>query len=299
MLDCMSRARKETTMNSDVLQPRSQAVESVGARSIRLRGKSWFPPGMARAVVIIAHGKDEHIGRYLHVFNELVAHGYAVYGHDHRGHGQSEGPRGVITRFDDYVDDLDLLISQVRNEHVNLPIVLLGHSMGGLIAARYALLHQQKLSALVLSGPALLIGENAPWWQTRPLLLFGRFFPDRPMPSSEPAVLSRDREVNRLFAADPLCNNTPTKTGFVRQLYLASEATRPRGSEITLPILLMHGEADQLTSPRGSQTWYESATSADKTLKTWTNAHHEIFNELNKDEVITYMLTWLDARFPA
>ena len=272
-------------------------TDLVGSRGTHLRGQTWFPTVQSRAVVIIAHGKDEHIGRYEHVIDALVGLGYIVYAHDHRGHGKSDGPRGVITRFDDYIDDLDLLIELARSEHPGLRLILIGHSMGGLIATRYALAHQAILSALILSGPALLIAANARWWEKRLLLLLARVFPFRPMPASEPAILSRDREVNKQFEIDPLCNNTRTQLGFVRELLLAADATRSRASELTLPLLFMHGEADQLTSPLGSQYCYDHAASADKTLKFWPDDHHEIFNELNKTEVIAYMLNWLNTRF--
>jgi len=270
--------------------------ELSGAGGVRLRGDAWLPDGPPRAVVVLAHGKDEHIGRYRHVIAALTARGYAVYAHDHQGHGKSDGPRGVIVRFDDYVDDLDLLVEHARSRQSGLPLVLLSHSMGGLIAARYALAHQAKLSALSLIGPAFLIGEDVPAWKIRMMLFLGRIAPNLRLPPSEPGILSRDPEVERAFAADTLCHNERTRAGFARALYVAAEATRSRGNELTLPLLIMHGEADSLTSPRGSETFFQSAASADKTLKLWPDNRHEIFNDLDKESVIAFMLDWLDAR---
>ena len=274
----------------------AEPIELVGAGGVRLRGPATLPAGAPRAVVALAHGKDEHVGRYRHVVAALVENGYAVYGIDHRGHGQSDGERGLIARFDDFVDDFDLLVEEAHGRHPAVPLYVLGHSMGGLIATRYALRYQAKLAGLILSGPALLVGEHEPAWRKRLLLLLGRFFPNLTLPAGEPGLLSRNPEIEQLFAQDPLCNNEKTKLGYVRPLFLAAEETLPRGPELTIPLLVMHGEADNLTSPRGSERFVRDAASADKTLKLWPDDRHEIFNELDGDQVIAFMVDWLNAR---
>lgn len=251
-----------------------------------------------RAVVALAHGKDEHQGRYAHVVAALTAAGYAVYTIDHRGHGASGGKRGEIRRFDDYVEDFDLLVREAERDHPNVPVVVLGHSMGGLIATRYALRTQDRLAALVLSGPALLVATDVPAWMKQVLKRVGAVLPNLKAPAGVPDLLSRDPEVQRAFSLDPLCNNTPTKLGFVQQLVAASDRTRREMHAIRLPLLVMHGEADRLTSPEGSKQLVLEAASGDKTLKLWPDDKHEIFNELDQADVIAYMIAWLDARFP-
>jgi len=283
-------------MDADV---QATPIESIGTGGVRLRGGAWLPDRPPRAVVVLSHGKDEHTGRYLHVIDALTGRDYAVYAHDHRGHGRSDGPRGVIVRFDDYVDDIHLLVEYGRSMHPDLPLFLLGHSMGGLIAARYALLHQGLLAGLILSGPALLIGEDVPEWKKQVMLLLGRIAPNQHLPMSPPGTLSRDPEIDELFLNDPLCYNEPTRVGFARALYLAVENTRPRGNELTIPLLLMHGAADTLTSPRGSEEVFHAVASPDKTLKLWPDNRHEIFNDLDKESVIAFMLAWIEARTPA
>ena len=274
-------------------------IEHTGTGGLQIRGEEWLPETAPRAAVVLSHGKDEHTGRYRHVIAALTECGYAVYAHDHRGHGRSDGPRGVIVRFDDYVDDLHLLVETVRGRHPGLPLFLLGHSMGGLIAARYAIVRQEFLAGLILSGPAFLIGGNVPAWKKRVMLLLGRVAPNLRLPPSPPGTLSRDLEIDELFLSDPLCHNEPTRVGFARALYLAAEATRPRGGELTSPLLLMHGAADTLTSPRGSEQFFRAVASRDKTLKLWPDNRHEIFNDLDKDAVIAFMLGWLDDRIHA
>jgi alpha-beta hydrolase superfamily lysophospholipase len=276
----------------------TSSFDLIGARSARLHGECWLPESSSRAVVVLAHGKDEHSGRYRHIIEALTEDGYAVFAHDHRGHGRSDGQRGVIERFDDYVDDFDLLVGYARRQHPESPLFLLGHSMGGLIATRYALAHQQLLAGMILSGPAFLIGEDVPGWKKRALLLLGRVAPNHRLPPSEPGTLSRDPEVERTFAADPLCHNEPTRVGFARELYIAAEATRPRGAEVTIPLLIMHGGADTLTSPHGSEQFFRAASSTDKTLRVWPDNRHEIINDLDKETVIAYMLDWLNERTP-
>jgi acylglycerol lipase len=281
---------------SDDVRPNREPTDLVALDGTHLRGEAWVPDENSRAVVVIAHGKDEHIGRYRHVISALNEHRYAVYGHDHRGHGKSDGPRGVINRFDDYVDDLDLLVDFARGRHPGVPFFLLGHSMGGLIATRYAFRFQDKLTGLILSGAALRIGDEVPSWQKQLLLILGRFLPNKTLPRAELGVLSRDPEIERIFRSDPLCIIDSTRLGFARELYLAAESARRRLSELEPPLLIMHGEADRLTSPLGSMSCYEGAVSTDKTLKLWPEDCHEIFNELDKSEVIAYMIDWLNAR---
>ena len=288
--------QKGATMNERALHGALEPIELVGSGETHLHGEAWIPHEDPRAIVVIAHGKDEHIGRYRHVVTALSDTGYAVFAHDHRGHGKSDGPRGVIAHFDDYVDDLDLLVEFARDRYPGRPVFLLGHSMGGLIATRYAIRIQEKLTGLILSGPALVLGVNVPWWQKRMLLVLGRLLPDRTLPTPEAGILSRDREIETLFHADPLCNNERTRLGFARKLYLAAETTRSRGSDLKIPLLLMHGENDELASPLGSKALYEQSGSSDKTLKLWPEDRHEIFNELDKNEVIAYMISWLNAR---
>jgi alpha-beta hydrolase superfamily lysophospholipase len=276
--------------------PSTTTIESFATDQTQLRGEIARPDGPARAVVVLAHGKDEHFGRYRHVIAALIDAGFAVYAHDHRGHGRSDGPRGVIVRFDDYVDDLALLVDRARADHPELPIYLLGHSMGGLIATRYALGHQGALAGLILSGPALLIAADEPAWKKQLLVHIGRLLPNARISTSKPGYLSRDPEVERAFAADPLCNNQRTRLGFVRALYLASEDTRPRARELSLPLLIMHGDADRLASPNGSVELFNHASSADKTLQLWPDNRHEIFNDLDSAAVLAFMMDWLLER---
>jgi alpha-beta hydrolase superfamily lysophospholipase len=241
----------------------------------RLHVQSWEHPDPAYALVI-AHGYGEHIGRYEHVASALGGQGAAVYGLDHVGHGRSDGERALVTDFDLVVEDLHRLTEHVRDEHPGLPLVLLGHSMGGLIAIRYAQLHRDMLAGLVLSAP--LIGNPGTG-----VLLGMDPLPEIPI---DPAVLSRDETVQRAYATDPLVYH-----GGFRRPTLAAMATglldaaldAPR---VTGPILWQHGEADQLVPLAGSRRLIDLLANAEVTQRHYPEARHEIFNELNRDEVI-------------
>lgn len=256
----------------------------------------WLPEA-PRATVLLSHGYGEHIGRYGHVITALAARDYAVFALDHRGHGRSSGPRAQIRRFDDYVDDLHLLARQARQTLPGLPLVLLGHSMGGLIAVRYALQHQSALAALITTGAALLVGEDVPTPLRRLGGLVAAVAPAAPVRTGPKDVLSTDPAVERDFACDPRCHGGPVKAALGHAFSSAAADARPRLGTLTLPLLTMHGAADQLTDPTGSRLLHARAASPDKTLHLWPGLKHELFNEPSRHEVITVMLGWLDERF--
>ncbi|MDP9358950.1 MAG: lysophospholipase [Chloroflexota bacterium] len=278
---------------------RHERGELVGHGGLRLRTGLWCPSGEAAAVVLLSHGYGEHLGRYAHVIEALVGRGYAVAGLDHRGHGESAGRRTGIRRFDDYVEDLHLLAGQVRERFPVLPRFMLGHSMGGLIATRYALRHQADLAGLILSGAALQIGDDVSPLLRRVGGLISAVAPHLPVvPARRPGILSTDPEVERHFAADPLCYQGRLRARTGHQMMLASVEARARCDALTLPLLVMHGADDTLTNPAGSQLLHDRSRSADKTLKLWPGLRHEIFNEPQREDVIAFMLAWLDEHVP-
>ncbi len=269
----------------------------VGQRNFKLKYGQWYPDGTPKAVALVVHGMGEHMGRYQHVIDELVAREYAVYAIDHRGHGQSEGTRAHIESFPYYVEDLHLLYKTAHESHPTLPVVMIGHSLGGLIAFHYTLQYQQELKALVLSGPAIIVGED-----TSPLLkrvshfLF-KIIPQVPvLKNAGDNMLSRDPEIDRLWKEDPLTYSGGVRVSMGNQIMVYSEAAQQRADALTLPLLVMHGSDDKMTSPKGSELIYKEARSADKTLKIWEGMYHEIFNEIGKEEVIRLTCDWLDAR---
>ena len=270
-----------------------------GLRAYRLAYATWLPDEAPKAVAVLVHGYAEHMGRYKHVAQALVEAGYAVYSMDHRGHGGSQGVRAHVERFDHFVEDLHVLVQLARQSQPDLPLFLIGHSMGALISTRYALRHQVELDGLVLSGLPLVIGEHVSPIILKLAPLISAVVPRLPITPigvSSESLLSRDPTVDAAVLADPLCYRGKVRARIGWEQYIAAANTRARLAELTLPLLIMHGAEDKIANPQGSTLLYEQAQSGDKTLKLWPGCRHELFNELEQADVIALISSWLDAR---
>lgn len=275
---------------------RHRRDDLMGRGSVRLRAHEWRPDAEPKAVVALAHGYAEHVGRYAHVVAALIGRGYAVVALDHRGHGESGGARANVARFDDYVDDFHGLVERARTAHPTLPRFVLGHSMGDLIATRYALRHQADLAGLALSGTALRFGGEVSPLVKRLGGLLATISPGLPVVPPRAGVLSRDPAVERRFGTDPLCYTGRLKARLGHEMLRAAEDALPRLNALTLPLLVMHGADDTLTDPAGSILLHARARSPDKTLTLWPGDLHEIFNAPDRAAVIAVLAAWLDAR---
>ncbi|MDQ2897883.1 MAG: lysophospholipase, partial [Actinomycetota bacterium] len=271
-------------------------LSGVGGR--RIFWQSWSPDSEPRAAVIIVHGASEHSGRYGHVAQALVADGYGVYALDHRGHGRSDGPRAVIDRLANAVADIDRLVSQVRAEHPALPIVMLGHSMGGTVSVSYTIRHQERLTGLILSGPLAAL-EAAP----APLRMLGRVLsvlaPRLPLIDIDASLVSRDPEVVRDYRADPLNHHGKLPARTIDELARAIDDFPEAVTTITLPVLILYGTADRLAPPSGAQMLERRIGAADKTTIAYPGLFHEILNEPEREAVLTDICGWLAERLDA
>ncbi|OYN98567.1 lysophospholipase [Enemella evansiae] len=241
-----------------------------------LVGTAWpiADPGW---IAIITHGYGEHVLRYRWVAEQLNAAGATVYAADHRGHGRSAGERVEITDFEPVVADVAEVLELATHENPELPVVLIGHSMGGMIAARFAQLHGEDLAALVLSGPVL--GR----WEAVEELLVLEEIPPTPI---DVATLSRDPDVGRAYAADPLIWHGDFKRVTLLALHDELELINTGGGFEDLPVLYLHGEADELVPIGPSAEAVERLRGERTETKSYPEARHEIFNELNRDEVL-------------
>lgn len=251
---------------------------------------------MPRGRVAIVHGYAEHSGRYERLVERLLAAGLAASQFDLRGHGRSEGPRGFVRDFENYVDDLERFIALERDLDSLLPMFVLGHSMGGLVAARWAVSRAAPISGLLLSGAALKINERIHPWLQRLSEPIGRLAPRLPTVRIDAEALSRDPEVVRNFRDDPLAfhGRMPARTG--AEMVRASKLIGGQFVKLSLPVLFMHGTADRLADPEGSRLACQHASSADKTLKLYSGLYHEIFNEPEREQVFDDLVGWLLAR---
>jgi alpha-beta hydrolase superfamily lysophospholipase len=235
----------------------------------------WDVPD-PRYLALIAHGIAEHARRYDHVAAALLADGAAVYAPDHYGHGLSDGERALVENIELYVDDLHLVADLARAEHPNLPPVLIGHSLGGIIATRYAQRYMTELTALVLSAP--VIGGNPAF---EPLLEMDPI-PDVPL---DPAMLSGDETVGKAYAADDLVYHGPLQRLTLETIFGAGP-TIAQGPKLDLPTLWMHGENDPLAPYEVTRQAVERIRTSQVAEKFYPGAMHEIFNETNRAEVI-------------
>jgi alpha-beta hydrolase superfamily lysophospholipase len=276
------------------------------ADGTRLFVRRWATSGDAWGTVQIVHGLGEHIGRYAAVAEALNAAGWHVIGHDHRGHGQSGGARGAIPAADTLLRDLTAVMDAHRTRHGRH--VLLGHSMGGLVAARFVAEGLQpqpaawfrELDGLVLSSPALDPGMNP--LQKALLALLGPLAPGLALGNGlKPDWISRDPAVVQAYTADPLVHDriTPRLVRFIVDGGLAVQAAAPRWN---IPTLLMWAGADRCVSPQGSARFAAAALPAFLTARPFGAMFHEIFNEPERAEVLAQLIRWLtrlDAVTPA
>lgn len=262
--------------------------------SSRLYQQTWEPDGETRAVVLLVHGLGEHSGRYGHVAQHLTARGFAVYALDHYGHGKSDGHPGFVERFSVYLDGLDALLKKVQAEHSSLPLFLVGHSMGGLIAATYLFANQDAFRACVLSGPALKTDQAPPALLLALNRLLSALVPTLPMIRLDASGVSRDPAVVEAYVNDPLVFHGKLSARLTAELSKTMDYALSRAAEIRIPVIFMHGEEDLLTSPSGSQEMYANVSSVDKTLKLYPGLYHEIFNEPEQDAVLADMSNWLE-----
>ena len=255
-----------------------------------LMARTWRGTGEPTHLVVIAHGYGEHIGRYERLADALVSDGAVVYAVDHVGHGKSEGERVLIEDFEDVVSDLHTLAETARRENPQLPVVLLGHSMGGLIASRYAQRYGDTLAALVLSSP--VVGR----WESVSETLALDEIPDVPL---DVTTLSRDTAVGETYAADPLVWHGPFKRVTLEAIQRALE-TIARGPNLgDLPLMWIHGEDDRLVPIDGSRSEIESLRGPRFVERIYPESRHELFNELNADEVIADVTEFIRAQAAA
>ena len=275
------------------------ASQLVTADGLRLHRATWLPHGGAeRATLLVVHGLGEHVGRYDALALRLAAAGWRVCGFDQRGHGQSDGARGAIARADSLLRDLARVIDAVRAE-CRGRLVVLGHSMGGLIAARFVAegLHahpaawHRSVDALVLSSPALATGMSAA--QRVLLAVLGPLAPGLAVSNGlEPEWISRDPAVVAAYRADPLVHDriTPRLARFIVDGGAATLALAPRWS---LPTLLLWAGSDRCVDPAGAQAFADAAPRGVVRAQRFDALYHEIFNEPERDKVLAVLEAWL------
>jgi acylglycerol lipase len=268
------------------------------ADGILLHTECWLPESPPRAVILFSHGIGEHIGRYLHVASAFVEAGFAFYGLDHRTHGKSAGhPRCYFTRFQTVIDDLKRVLDRIREAHPGLPVILYGHSLGSLIAEVFALQHQSDIAGLIVTGTPLAVEDAQPRLLVTAAGILNWLAPTlavaKPVPGS---ALSTDPAVGVAYDSDPMVFHGDISVRMGYHILQQGRLVKARAGEISLPLLIMHGDADTICPPAGSQILHDRAGSKDKTLIGWPGMRHEIHNEVDKANVIAAAVEWAGQR---
>lgn len=269
-------------------------MEFPGCADVGLYGQAWLPDAPPRAVVVIAHGLAEHGGRYGELATRLVDKGFAVYAVDHRGHGRSGGKRANVERFDYLVSDLGTFLGRAQREHPGAPVILLGHSMGGTIALACALKYEAVLRALVLSAPALAVGDPPSLLKLLTVRLLSSLSPDTGVLTLPARAISRDPDVVRAYESDPLVFRGAIPARTLAELLKAIEYLQQKAHELRLPVLVQHGSADELVPLTATHPVYQHlGLSKRRTIHIYDGLYHEIYNEPEKDRVIADLVSWL------
>jgi len=258
---------------------------------LTLRGREW-PQDPARGTIVIVHGLGEHVGRYAHVAAFFNARGWRVVGYDHRGHGRSDGARGRLAAVDDLLVDLARALDAVRAEHPAGPLVLLGHSLGGLVAARFvagalapAAAWSRPVDALLLSSPVLATAMSP--LQKAMLALLGPLTPNQAVANGlKPEWISRDPAVVAAYKADPLVHDriAPRLARFIVD---GGEFVRGTAARWRVPTLLLYAGADRCVPPAGSAAFAAAAPKDVVTARVYPQLFHEIMNEPEQAEVLS------------
>jgi alpha-beta hydrolase superfamily lysophospholipase len=256
--------------------------------------QSWVPDGDPKAVVVVVHGLGEHSGRYAHVAEHLAAAGYAVHALDQRGHGRSDGKRVFVKSYDELQRDLAQFRRLATDAHPDLPVVMLGHSMGGNLAVGHALEHQEGLRALALSGAALKVGDDFSPTQIKVFGLIAKVAPAFRPQGLDASSISRDPAVVEAYNHDPLVYTGKISAGLGSALIGAMQRFPAEYHSLELPIWIGHGTDDRLATVQGSRELEAAAVNAEVTAHYYEGLYHEIFNEPEQAEVLGDLVEWLD-----
>ena len=263
---------------------------------LKLFIRSWVPAVPPRAAIGIVHGVKSHSGYYFWAAEQLAARGFAVYAVDLHGRGKSEGDRFYLEKMADYVDDADALVKLAKSRHSSVPFFLLGHSAGGVISSVYTLEHQAELSGFICESFAFQV--YAPDFALTVLKGLSHVAPHLHVLDLKSEDFSRDPAAVRAMIEDPLIAGEVQPTNTVAELARADERLKQEFPLITLPLLILHGTADKVTKPGGSQFFYETAGSRDKTLKLYDGYAHDLLNDIGRERVMADIVTWIETRLP-
>lgn len=274
------------------MTPRHRSDQFAARGGLALRRRCWWGTDDG-AVVAIVHGLAEHGARYELAAQWLAARGHRVYVYDQRGHGESEGPRTHAPSFDVLLDDLERFLSSIHAEVGDRSLFLLGHSMGALEVISLLGSRRPRVSGAVCSGAPLLVGVGRA--RLRLAGVLSKLAPRMRIPAGiDPASLSRDVAVQRAYRLDPAIPKTLTAR-LAAELFGAVGRALDLAPKVEVPLLLLHGEADELCAAEGSRRFHERVEPGRSALRIYAGLRHEILNEPEREKVLGDAEAWIRA----
>ena len=274
---------------------KESSFEGIGG--LKIFARSWQPEGEPRGVIVIVHGLNSHSGQYFWTAEQFTKNGLAVYALDLRGRGRSEGERFYVEKIDDFINDVETLVKQAKAENSGLPVFMLGHSAGGVTACVYALEYQSEIDGLICESFAYEL--PVPDIVLTFLKGLSYITPHTHVFSLKNEDFSRDPKIVEEMNGDIYIKGESQPAQTAKTLLDADARLTREFSNITLPVLILHGTADKATKPSGSRHFYEAAGSSDKTLKLYEGHFHDLLNDLDKEIVMADIQSWIDERIPA
>lgn len=258
--------------------------------------QAWLPDAAPRAIILIVHGLGEHSGRYGNYVDYFAPRGYALYSFDTRGHGRSDGARGYIERFDQYVEDIDQRVAEVRSDWPNIPLFILGHSLGSLMGLSYARQHPDRFNGLIVTGTALKDALQMPAWKRSLATLLSRVTPSLKMNNGIAlSGLSHDAAVMTAYQADPLTHTWGTPR-LATEAEVVRAQIRQSASSWRVPTLMLHGGSDPICLAEGARQFAAQIPAGMVEYHEYARLYHEIHNEPEREQVFHDIEAWLQAR---
>jgi len=268
-----------------------------GKEGLRLFWRA-YPAAEGRIPVVVIHGFAEHSGRYNEILQELHQNGFGSLAFDLRGHGNSDGKRGYIGHFEDYVDDLDAAIEFSRKRYQADKVIVLAHSMGALVATQLAHKKPDKILGMVLSSPLFGIKIEVPRWKKKLSEWMSKYWPSCSLPNQIDAnLLTHDKVKAEAYSSDPLVFRHVCARWF-EEIGRVTAQSDGKADQLNVPFLMQLSDEDHIVSYAKSCEWYQNTSNVDKQLIVYKGFFHEIYNEQERHKPIGDFLAWLLERWP-
>jgi alpha-beta hydrolase superfamily lysophospholipase len=255
----------------------------------------WLPENEPRKILLLCHGLNEHSGRYQHLAEYFTGKGYGIYGFDHIGHGKSDGTRSYVEDFSTFNDPILIILDKIRISYPDAPVYLVGHSMGGLIAAKFLIDYQEKISGAILSGALVSVPDYVSDLTIKIGEILSKTLPKLRLIGIDKSALSKDPQVVDDYINDPLVYNGKSTARISSVINDGINYVAEKGAGISLPIMILHGGEDQICNPEWATYLHNLASSQQNQLIIYDGLFHEIYNEPEQETVFNDILNWLEG----